>query len=581
MKKALFFGAFIFFGSICFSENSIDLGEVTTFITDLSDTDKVTFDNQEIENSHASDLSQFLESEGILVMNTGGTGSMSNISINGYAGFCIKVYVDGVMANNPTTGEFDWNSIDLNSIQSISVEYSPVEGQLEFSGATINIKTKMFSGESGKIEYETKSYQKSLFDTNIFKCTYNNVLGSVCYKLDFDFQSAQNNFETRRLETNKGNENRLGNAGVSFIRYYDDVELSGNFRTAYNQYACDLPDLIDGVGVEKDLNTSESVRVNTKEYGNYVFSHQFVKVDYNSTHNNVSSFELKAVNPLKYGFSVNSFIKDEDSRTFKANRFEAGISPCFEFQIKKFAKLNLCAGNCLYTYDWKKLNYNFVPSVSVSSIWGITYSAYRAFILPTFNQLYWKGAGFHGNNTLTPEDGFGQALSFKNEKIPFYGMLTQSIYGNKIRWTGSDKTGSFAENVGTGYYWGFVAGSSFKWNHFCYDTNVTYTHATIDSYSGNQIMWVPRWQAHLNLAGNWKYCTVRTDFNFCGKRAKDNFHTAFYNPYFLLGVSCELKPSEKVSLIIKGENLLDERYLYHDNYCAPSRSISMLVRMCL
>ena len=80
------------------------------------------FDSEAVQLSKSQNIQDFLEEKGFLVMTTGGTGSKSELSYKGYTSFCIKVYVNGVLANNPTTGEFDWNSIDVNSIESIEID---------------------------------------------------------------------------------------------------------------------------------------------------------------------------------------------------------------------------------------------------------------------------------------------------------------------------------------------------------------------------------------------------------------------------------------------------------------------------
>ena len=86
---------------------------------------KRIFDSQKINESKSLSVQEFLESKGFLVMTSGGAGSASQLSYKGYTSFCIKVYVDGILANNSTAGEFDWNSIDINTIEKIEIEDTP------------------------------------------------------------------------------------------------------------------------------------------------------------------------------------------------------------------------------------------------------------------------------------------------------------------------------------------------------------------------------------------------------------------------------------------------------------------------
>ena len=50
----------------------------------------------------------------------------------------------------------------------------------------------------------------------------------------------------------------------------------------------------------------------------------------------------------------------------------------------------------------------------------------------------------------------------------------------------------------------------------------------------------------------------------------------------VLLVKCDfadrVKVKENLTFLLSGENLLDQRYFYHDNYSAPSRSYSIKIK---
>ena len=132
------------------------------------------FTSSQIQQKQPENVQDFLSSEGILVMTTGGTGAQSNVSYKGYAGFCIKVYIDGILSNNSTTGEFDWNSIDVSSIETIEIEDVPSLSETEFAGCIIRITTRN-GGDKFLADVSVSGYEKNFFG---FTCCCNaSVIG--------------------------------------------------------------------------------------------------------------------------------------------------------------------------------------------------------------------------------------------------------------------------------------------------------------------------------------------------------------------------------------------------------------------
>ncbi|WP_215905125.1 TonB-dependent receptor plug domain-containing protein, partial [Treponema pectinovorum] len=103
-NKIHFVIAIIFLFEICISsvfcqestsDKSISLGEVVTVVEDVEKV-ALVITASDIKKSTAKDLSDLLREKGLLVMSSGGSGTMSNFSFKGYADFCCKVYIDGV-----------------------------------------------------------------------------------------------------------------------------------------------------------------------------------------------------------------------------------------------------------------------------------------------------------------------------------------------------------------------------------------------------------------------------------------------------------------------------------------------------
>ena len=165
-----------------------------------------------------------------------------------------------------------------------------------------------------------------------------------------------------------------------------------------------------------------------------------------------------------------------------------------------------------------------------------------------------------------------------------------SYYQNKIRWINGyyseqNFISMFPENSSAAYYFDgtlsmnkvFSLPNSFS---IGYDFLFSATKSFLldREVYGNQIMWVPFFV--LNSKINFGYKNVYFDikYDFTSKRYTSNYNTSYYSPIHLLSFSFSIKVKENLTFLLSGENLLDQRYFYHDNYSAPSRSYSIKIK---
>ena len=222
---------------------------------------KRIFDSQKINESKSLSVQEFLESKGFLVMTSGGAGSASQLSYKGYTSFCIKVYVDGILANNSTAGEFDWNSIDINTIEKIEIEDTPALFDTEFAGCIVRITTKNFQDKL-IIDTGVSSYQKNLFDTWYAKAFYAKSFEKFKFNLGTSLFSAENEFEKpSNLGTNLDNFSRQGNAHFGWnVRLSDNTSLSGKNSFNYNNLKTYNSGSSLNNGIETDISTFNNVK---------------------------------------------------------------------------------------------------------------------------------------------------------------------------------------------------------------------------------------------------------------------------------------------------------------------------------
>ena len=193
MKKLFSFLAVGSSFALSVFSQTIDLGKIVTIVDSPEKVEK-TFTSEEIKNSAVSSLPELLRQKGLLVMSSGGSGTASNFSYKGYSGFCCKVYVDGVLATQPSSGEFDWNSIDINSIESITISEIPDTSTDQFAGCVVYITTRLVSARGFDFKTLVTSYGTSFADTITAFAEYRDVIGNTGFKINAQANKADNEY---------------------------------------------------------------------------------------------------------------------------------------------------------------------------------------------------------------------------------------------------------------------------------------------------------------------------------------------------------------------------------------------------
>lgn len=138
----------------------------------------LVIDEQTIEESTATSLTELFETEGIYVTESA-KGNESRITIAGLTAQNIHVYIDGVLQNTAAYGRFDWSSVDLSQVERITIYragYCPLPYTGSFSGAVIDIKTRGASFPVDIVDVSSSSYNGSGFDTERISASRTGVI---------------------------------------------------------------------------------------------------------------------------------------------------------------------------------------------------------------------------------------------------------------------------------------------------------------------------------------------------------------------------------------------------------------------
>ncbi|MBR5932462.1 MAG: TonB-dependent receptor [Treponema sp.] len=549
------------------------------------------FNSSNIEESNTQNLPEFLRSKGFFVMTTGGTGAQSQLSYKGYTGFCIKVYIDGILANNSTTGEFDWNSIDINSIETLEIEDIPSITETEFAGCIVRITTKN-GGEKLSTCLSCSGFENSVFDTWNAKISYAKEFKNANINLSGDVVFAENEFETM-YSTNLYNFSRAGNLAFGWcVKFSDKLNLYGSDTLSYNKLKTGGFSL--NTNLEEDFSTRNNINLSYKnlELKNELKSDTSLFYNFGNVKfvNNLSTGDIENTKFNKISVTENikwicDFTAGVDAEFIPGDGHASHTGDAFRVSerigaAKKFSFNGFEIEPQIIALFWQNQNSGaaLLPRLTMSYK-GITLSAFREFVLPTFNQLYWPDTSYAvGNIDLKPEDGWSFFAGFKRDDFPLWAQYKFSYYGNKIRWgVDSGIPGKMIPvNNGDAFYNVVTLGLSFSFfeDILLIDADATYTRARLCD-TEKQIMWVPEWQAHVAITAKTGIFTFTADYAYTGKRYTDNKNDSSYPEIHMVDLGVKVKCSDTIQLYGKMNNLFDERRVYHDNYYIQSRKITV------
>lgn len=640
MKIRIFILCVFFMPYLVFTDEAINLGKITTIISNNSSSNH--FSSQEIQASAATSIAEFLAEHNCLSLNTGGIGSQTNISIRGYAGFCIKVYIDGILANDPNTGEFDWNSISLDSIETITIHDTPLVGQEQFSGSTISITTKAYSEQKILFSWESLSYESNPFDAQFITFTLKDVVGQIPFKLSFSSTQADNRYFDFNNTVTENNNYESYNGFLNWNKYFSSHSIGGSHQVSFGNLQ--VPSS-QNYNVLKNFTTNQSLFGTlffpagiTKFYLNYSYDSLIYReptASLNSTDNLFhvagiqidhsfmpfvcKKMEFEPVLSLKTTYTNADFLL-EGYQEYSPDRFS--VYPSISLLMKKgYWKIESLLG-FLFMKDAilnsEKCYFNTNAAFVLQYKKWFSFSATTQNAQPTFNQLYWNysflgqlpvgniSVSEHGNPNLKAEKGYSLRIRLKNDFvkndnsrndnlafIPLEFSLGCSYYENKIRWIsdyyeGNETITLFPSNMSSAYYFDGTVSTNKQFAfgqhaYFGYDIQCSFTRTFLldEKYYGNQIMWVPFLTVCSKLQIGYKKTELKVGYDYTSKRYVSNYNSTYYNPIHFVSCQFTYKHSNKLSFIVIGKNLLDWRYVYHDTYAAPSRSFSIKVKAML
>jgi vitamin B12 transporter len=605
---------------------------------------KKTVTKEEIEKAHAPDLPTLLQDTlGLGFTSRGPNGSETSVNLRGFDSERIAVLVDGIPAGAPSSGDFDFSSINVDSVEQIEVVPGGSDSKYNISGGlggVINIITvkKQEKGLSllGNISntsnmpgyYTKRSGAKGspawqdLYDTQKFG--FSAGWGGRQFSLSGNLfaNRAQNHFLFRdfnnRARIRRKDNNEIRDGGASLRGLWEFQDLSRLIATG-NVYYGDKNFPTSGYSAaavtQKDFSTRENIMFDMPRAFHDDFSmeaslgYMLKRLDYgnNSLHR---EHALSAINrwgwypgsrvTVRLGMDYRFIIMDSTDMGFHS-RHDGGVYVTGEFSPSKtfLAVPSIKAvmsgpGAARPVTTVPKLGFVWKPNDSFS----LKNNYFRSFKFPDMEDLYWNDGIMFGNPDLKPEDGWGGDLGiswnikkFLTLDSVFYAQWTK----DSIHW--SNTGGWKPENIGDAVFFGLDnsvrAEIPLPFRHFPLigiSINYQYLLSYLLSYgfdfeSEKRIPYMPVHQAGFSITVPWNpeksesSGQITLSGHYEGMRFTDTANMKTLDAHFLLNLVISQNAGKYLSFYGTFRNILDNSYYSMEDYPMPGLTVTLGLKM--
>lgn len=583
-------------------KSQISLPQIVTYIPSTLES-KISYSQEDLEEMHIQDLPQLLESTGIQILSYGPYGLDQKPSIRGFTDETVRVVIDGICVNNPMTGCFDFSAISLENVERIEIikggftEGTDDEGAV---GGVIYITTKkqnINSTFTSDTKVKTLFMQNTPLDTISQNLNFSGPLTDWLF-IDTGVKAtyAQNAYRENDANIIDGQSN------LQLTAYFGDGNSLSMNNIFYGGYKHTPGPLYSAnPGLQQDYNNNHTINLFTPNLCPlFTMKNTLTWLCNNRFYDDKAESSKHYVNTIKYNSTADFYpwhnIKENVGLTLDytyLNSTNDGIHFLFSGVIKETTKISLGKHFALsipLAAKFSGKNFAFVPKLGFSTIFNnfsITLNGYRLILFPIMDDLYWQGAGYHGNPDLHPEKGWGLDLTFnlKNKFFPFSLSFFTNYYESKIQWTYINNEYTTA-NLASAFYFGIDLNFTLNLfnNHLIIKENAEYLYTALLNENepltyGKKIMWTPDLTNSFSVSLVFNPIIITMEANYTGKRYISNLNISYLKPYTLVNFICEVNPSKNIKPYLRIDNLLNTQYESIENYPMPGISLTLGFKM--
>lgn len=456
-----------------------------------------------------------------------------DLLVRGQVARTTNVYIDGVLSNDPLTGEFDFGLLDSLKIESIKIVEGDVSSAYNHC-VSIYIKTKAQKGFSFETGSKSNFSEKAVwFSDNYAKASYGFDIGKTDFVISAAADYNQNKFYYRSLAINKYRQ--------QYSLYQDKFCSIGTAVQFFNSNATGK------VSFRNTNYATDFIGSTSLDYEklDFAISAQHTKIDGGSY--TQASANVTTKFDLPFGFCI------EPKALFEAGHIETSLGNKYDLTGIVFAKSSWEYKKKIYfqTEITPKLylsKFGVVPSVAGSLTWGIKNHGLLAkagllYCKPNLQQLYWNDGvtKYVGNPNLKSESGWHTELNYfykntfsKISVATYFSRVVNSIHAvtfeDIIRY----------ENSSDGIFFGGTLRLDLfpcEWLtlNLLYENVNPYVSQDLRLDSGDkQIMWTYKNRVWVNAGFDFGAADFFVSGEYVDKRPTTNTNMLWIPSYFLV-----------------------------------------------
>ena len=369
-------------------KNKIQEIEALAYNVDVIDATKLK--NSTLDVAHALD-----RASGIRMRESGGVGSRMSLSMNGFRGNQVKIFIDGIPMDNFGSA-FQLNNIPINLAERIEIYKGvvPVGLGADALGGAINIVTNTYEKDRLDLSYSYGSFNTHRTNVEMTKIFKNDIVVNINafqnysdndYKVNVDVADVNTgaysrNQEVRRFHDQYHNETFIGNLGVINKPYADRLLFGITLGQVYNE----IQTAQRLVRVFGQRHSKSNIIMPTLKYQKKDLFVKGFDASINANHNLGKEHVIDTVNRRydwygNYKELGNGNPGGEQSFTYSKFQNNNGlVNASFDYKIDEHQKLSL--SNVFTSFDRKQENlldpeennYN-QPRKSFKNVLGLGY----------------------------------------------------------------------------------------------------------------------------------------------------------------------------------------------------------------